>query len=345
MPPLVYGFDVQFLVEGHELDVNGIRKRITAMGEYPLVEGDGKLVKVHVHVPDPGAVLTYAVGLGFVTDVVVENMDDMSIPEMPEGYDPVPPRFQEAECAGAVPAAPDRSGRPCRRQRKASKGRGWWRWRPAQGWPKSSKAWGRRAVVSGGQTMNPSTQELLQAIQGLPNAGRHHSAEQQQYRDDGAAGAGAGDSIRHRGMVKQWRWCRARRSRRASARCWPSITCLDLAHNVQTMSAALGHVQTGEVTTAVHDAQFNGIKVHAGDIIGLLNDELTATGPDSAAWCTRCSSRWMRRIWRSSRCIMANRSPPEAESLRAELRELYPDQEIEIVDGGQPFYHYIISAE
>ena len=93
--------------KGPQLDVNAIRERIVSMGEYGLVEGDGNLVKVHVHVPDPGAVLSYAVGLGFVTDVVVENMDDMSIPDMPAGYDPLPPRFQDRRRQpNRSPAAP-----------------------------------------------------------------------------------------------------------------------------------------------------------------------------------------------------------------------------------------------
>ena len=83
LPSHVYGFDVQFLVEGPDLDVEKIRHSVAALGEYPLVEGDSRLVKVHVHVPDPGKVLSYAVSLGFVTDVVVENMDDMSVPVTP----------------------------------------------------------------------------------------------------------------------------------------------------------------------------------------------------------------------------------------------------------------------
>ncbi len=94
LPPLVYGFDVQFLVEAQDLDVGAIRERITAMGDCPLVEGDETLVKVHVHVPNPGVPLAYAIGLGFVSDVVVENMDDMQLPDMPAGYDPLPPRFE-----------------------------------------------------------------------------------------------------------------------------------------------------------------------------------------------------------------------------------------------------------
>ena len=95
LPALVYGFDVQFLLEGPNLDVEAIRTQIAAMGDCPLVEGDSRLVKVHVHVPNPGAPLSYAVGLGFVTDVVVENMDDMAA-AMQSEIAQAPPSSDEA---------------------------------------------------------------------------------------------------------------------------------------------------------------------------------------------------------------------------------------------------------
>ncbi len=78
LPPLEWGFDVQFLVEKPSKPVAEILADISAMGDCPLVEGDENLVKVHVHVFDPGEALSYGVTLGFVTDVVVENMDDMA---------------------------------------------------------------------------------------------------------------------------------------------------------------------------------------------------------------------------------------------------------------------------
>ncbi len=87
LPEVNYGFDVQCLIEGANLDVDAIREHITAIGDCPLVEGDSNLVKVHVHVPDPGVPLSYLVGLGFITDVVVENMDDMVAPETPVASD------------------------------------------------------------------------------------------------------------------------------------------------------------------------------------------------------------------------------------------------------------------
>jgi dihydroxyacetone kinase-like predicted kinase len=112
------------------------------------------------------------------------------------------------------------------------------------------------------------------------------------------------------------------------------------------MSAALGQVQTGEVTVAVQDARFDGIEVRAGDIIGLLNDRLTAKGPDSGT----VVEELLRQMGAEEMEIITLYygepvTVEEANALKARLHALYPNQEIEIVAGGQPFYHYIVSAE
>lgn len=333
LPPLVYGFDVQFLVEGKELDVNGIRDRITAMGDCPLVEGDRNLVKVHVHVPDPGVALSYAIGLGFVTDVVVENMDDMSIPDMPAGFDPVPPRFEVAEAAQDSEAGPCETG--------PIDGPGVIAVAPGTGLARIFRSLGAHCVIAGGQTMNPSTQDLLDAIRQLPvdhivllpNNGNIIMAASQAQAF--AASEGKDVVVVPSKTIPQ------------------GISALlalnphsDLAHNLQFMTAALKNVETGEVTVAVQDAHFDGIEVRAGDMIGLLNDQLTAKG-DDAADVVRQLLEQMEAADLEVITIYYGRpvSAAQAEALRDELSELYPQQEIEVVEGGQPFYHFIISAE
>ncbi len=343
LPSLVHGFDVQFLVEGKSLDVDTIRTQITAMGDCPLVEGDRTLVKVHVHVPNPGVPLAYAVGLGFVTDVVVENMDDMHIPEMRPGYDPVPPRFVTAMTATAaaatvVPASvavtPDDIGALA-----AIDGPGVIVVAPGKGLADVFRSLGAHIIVSGGQTMNPSTQDLYQAIAKLPteqviilpNNGNILMAAQQAQ----ALATGKSVAVVPSKSVPQ------------------GISALlaltphaDLARNVHAMTAALGSVQTGEVTIAVQDARFDDIEVHSGDVIGLLNDELTAKGPDGTA-VVRTLLDQMGAAEREIITLYYGQpvTTQEADALLAELSGLFPDQEIEIVSGGQPFYHYIISAE
>jgi hypothetical protein len=120
----------------------------------------------------------------------------------------------------------------------------------------------------------------------------------------------------------------------------------DLEHNAEAMTSSLSHVQTGEVTVAVQDARFDGIQVHTGEIVGLLNDRLTATGPTPEA----VAHQLLEQMGAADlEVITLYYGQPvtgdEAQAMQETLIEKYPNQEIEIVDGGQPFYHYIISAE
>lgn len=333
LPALVYGFDVQFLLEGSNLDVEAIRTQIAAMGDCPLVEGDSSLVKVHVHVPNPGVPLSYAVGLGFVTDVVVENMDDMHIPDLPAGYDPMPPRFKTPS---AEPVAREADGE----QPPAEiEGPGIVVVAPGKGLAEVFRSLGAHIVISGGQTMNPSTQDLYTAIQKLPcdnvivlpnNSNIIMAAQQAQGLVEGKTVAVIPSKSVPQGIS-------------ALLAVNPHA---DLARNAQAMTAALSHVQTGEVTVAVQDAHFDGIEVHVGDVIGLLNDRLTARGADSGA----VVEELLRQMHASElEIITLYYGQPvtehEAQTLQARLRQQFPEQEFEIVNGGQPFYHYIISAE
>ncbi len=340
LPKLVYGFDVQFLVEGKgPLDVAAIREHITAMGDCPLVEGDEQLVKVHVHVPDPGIALTYAVSLGFVTDVVVENMDDMSIPEMPAGYDPLPPRFETAldtlqvEPSPAVAAEETFTG--------PIEGPGIVVVAPGDGLSQVFRSMGAHVVISGGQTMNPSTQDLLEGVRKLPvaeiiilpnNGNIVMAAGQAQAL---AAQEGKNAVVVPSKSVPQGISALLSLNPHAS-----------LDTNVRAMQAALKSVETGEVTVAVQDAAFDGIQVHAGDVIGLLNDTLTTTGPDAAS----VAATLLEQMHAADLEVItlyygAPVTEGDALALQEVLRDRYPDQEIEVVAGGQPFYHYIISAE
>jgi dihydroxyacetone kinase-like predicted kinase len=120
----------------------------------------------------------------------------------------------------------------------------------------------------------------------------------------------------------------------------------DLARNAAAMAAAAKNAQTGEVTVAVQNARFDGIDVQAGEMIGLLNDTLTCKGADPAEVVADLLEQMGAADLEVITLYYGEPiSPEQADALREALAELYPDQEIEVVEGGQPFYHYIISAE
>jgi len=116
--------------------------------------------------------------------------------------------------------------------------------------------------------------------------------------------------------------------------------------NAATMENAAHHIQTGEVTTATRDVEMNGVRVKQGRSIGLLNDVLSASGEtvQDVVWTL------LEQMGTADREIVTlyfgngiQRS--EAESLAQAIREQYPSQEIEVVEGGQPHYYYILSTE
>jgi uncharacterized protein len=189
--------------------------------------------------------------------------------------------------------------------------------------------------------MNPSTQDLLEAIRRvpaaeiilLPNNGNILMAAQQAMTMAEAEG-------------KQVRVVPSKSIPQGISALLALNPHADLDHNVAAMTSALGQVQTGEVTVAVQDAHFDDIQVRTGDVIGLLNDTLSATGPST----TEVVQMLLEQMEAADlEVITLYHGQPitaaEAHALQESLRELYPDQEIEVVDGGQPFYHYIISAE
>jgi dihydroxyacetone kinase-like predicted kinase len=119
-----------------------------------------------------------------------------------------------------------------------------------------------------------------------------------------------------------------------------------IENNVTQMAASLQDVQTGEVTRAVRTATINGIMVEEGQWIGLLNDELSlaAASKEGAIWGL------LEQMGAANSELLTfffgeDVSPVEAETLQAQVEARYPDQSVQMVPGGQPHYHYIISAE
>jgi len=112
------------------------------------------------------------------------------------------------------------------------------------------------------------------------------------------------------------------------------------------MEAALRAVETGEITIAIRDAEFDGLRVSAGDVIGLHNNALSARGDSVSAVMDQLLAQ-MRAA--EAEVITIYYGQPvtreEAEAMADRVRAAYPNQEVELIDGGQPHYHYILSVE
>jgi len=310
-----YGYDVQFIIAGEGLDVQAIREEIDAMGECALVVGDPSAVKVHVHVPDPGVPLSYAVKLGSLRDVVVEDMQ-AQYQEFVTGRE-APPTLSAPMSATEIAPVAVVAG---------------------EGLARVFQSLGAAAVVRGGQTMNPSTEEILRAVESVPsnrviilpnNKNIIMAAEQARDLSD-----------KHVVVVP------TRTIPQGIAALLALNYQADLEANAQAMGRAAQEVMTGEITTATRDVTLGGVPVRKGQVIGLLDGELVVAGdtPEEVA------QEVLERMGPSDLEIVtlyygADVSPAESQALVERLGQTYPDLEFEVVKGGQPHYFYIISAE
>jgi len=309
-----YGYDVQFLVVGQGLDVDTIRQRIMEMGECPLVVGDPTTVKVHVHVPDPGVPISYGTSLGSLRDVVVEDMQaqyqDFIVKR--ELTPPTPP--QASQDIGVVAVA------------------------PGDGLAHVFQSLGVSAIVHGGQTMNPSTKDLLEAIEHLP------AAQVIVLPNNGniilAAEQARALSSKSVAVIPS-------RSTPQGVAALLAINYQDdFETNVAAMTSAMEEIETGEVTTATRSATINGVQVTDGQIIGLHNEELKVSGT-TVEEVVRALLREMNAAEREIITLYYGEaiSESDANALADLLQQDWPEQEIEIIAGGQPHYYYILSVE
>jgi hypothetical protein len=308
-----YGYDVQFLIKGEALKVHEIRETISAMGESTLVVGDAHLVKVHVHVHDPGVPISYGVSQGVLSDVVVENMEEqyqefiMSRARASIATDEV------TEIATVCVA-------------------------PGEGLERVFESLGASVIIPGGQTMNPSTQEILNAIESvaaeqvllLPNNGNVILAASQAC------------SLTNKHVIV------------VPTKTIPQgISALlafnyqaDLETNAERMIAAASEIQTVEVTRAVRSTQINGINVTEGDVIGLLNDQLVAAGRDYVDVVLEVLRQASAANYEVATIYFGqDATQEEADTLRDQILNKYPHLEIEVHAGGQPHYRHILSLE
>ena len=309
-----YGYDIQFVVHGEGLNVEEIREAIASMGDSALVVGDSRAVKVHVHSPEPGTPINYGASVGSLSRVIVENMQE-------QYQDFILSKAQQPK----LPSEP-------------LSGVGTVIVAPGAGLTTVFESLGASIVVPGGQTMNPSTEELLEAVESVPtedviilpnNKNIIMAAEQ--------AKALSGKSVQVVPTVSVPQGISALLALNYQA---------DLVTNARVMAEAAKAIETAEITTAVRSVQVNGLSVQEGEVIGLVNGKLEVKGDTptdvavEALAVMHVEDLEIITIYHGESI-----SADEAQRLAEEIANRYPDQEVEIVDGGQPHYHYILSAE
>jgi DAK2 domain fusion protein YloV len=317
-----FGYEVVFLVHGQNLNVEEIRETIIKMGGVStVVAGDEKLLKVHTHTLTPGKILDYGVSLGSLMDINIENLQEQSLRYEAES------KAEHAEDAAKEEASPRELGEIATVVVAAG-----------EGWVKLFESLGVGAIVPGGQTMNPSTQELLAAVEQVPsprvillpnNGNVILSARQVPELTKKEVHVVPTDTMPE------------------------GVSALlafnyeaDFAANCATMDAAAKRVQTAEITTAVRTVQIDALHVHEGDIIGLLNGRLVVAGTDLLTIIRETLQRMKAEQYEIFTLYYGDGVTAEqAKETARQIKSWYPSQEIEVLSGGQPYYAYILSAE
>lgn len=309
-----WGFDVQFHIRGMNLDVDAIRDQIASMGESALIVGDATLIKVHVHAPMPGAILDYGCSVGVVTNVIVENMQEQYIDFM-AGQAARPPitaeDIAEMTTVAVVPGA---------------------------GLTRVYESLGVGRIVAGGQTMNPSIQDILQAIDTV-------KTDQVIVLPNNKNIIPAAEQARLLAK-KQVAIIPTKTVPQGIAALLAFNFQSDLDTNVKAMTRAAQNIRTIEITKATRSATFDSIEVKEGQFIGLIDDDLAGAGDDRTIVALN-----MLKQARIEECEIVTIyygdtvSANEAEELSEAIRRQYPSQEVEVVSGGQPHYPFIISVE
>jgi DAK2 domain fusion protein YloV len=312
LPEEGWGYCTEFLIEGTGLDTDIIRTEIEALGNSVLVVGEPELVKVHVHTDDPTSVINMAGGYGKLLRL---NVGDMSTQHK---------RIIESESPASKASRPNGVGLVAVVAGK--------------GLVEIFRGLGVDLIVEGGQTMNPSTQDMLTAIESLPYS----------------------EVIllpNNRNVVpaaKQILGLTQKKVHVVETHSVPQGIAAVVAfrpekpgrENVQAMKAEAERVQTIEVTHAVRDTRSNGLRVKKGDVIGLINDKLEFAGSDYPEVVKKALGKLgpdayeLVTVYRGQQA-----SDAELANLESEIRANYPRLEVEVQQGDQQHYPFILSVE
>jgi uncharacterized protein len=303
------GFCTEFLVQHASEEETAIRAFMEALGDSVIVVGDADVVRVHVHTLHPGQALDWAVDRGTVTRIKIENMQAQHDAGREDAL-----TSGGLSNIGVVAVS------------------------PGVGFRALFSSMGAAALVEGGQTMNPSVQDIMTAINSvgyqelvlLPNNGNILLAARQAAEQT------------------------PRTVRIAATRTLPQgIAALlafnygaDLDDNVQLMEEAAGRVASIEVTVAERDSEANGLPIKQGQALGLLDDDIVAVADD----LTAAALGALAKAEPDAREIVtiywgADASREQAGALRDAILDAYQHLETEVVEGGQPHYPFIISVE
>jgi hypothetical protein len=312
LEPSRYRYCTVFVVEGEALDREGLEGRLEALGDSLVVVGDETALKVHVHTDEPGAALSLGTAAGTIEGVEIANMHEQQ--EQRERRLSLVPSAHFACGVVAVVA-----GEGNRRLFESL-----------------AEPVGTLRVVTGGQTANPSTAELVAALEQLEadeavilpnNANVRLVAEHAASQAERPAEIVPTESI-PAGLAALVAYDGAKGA----------------AENAATMAAAAAAVATGEVTRASRDVKLNALTISSGDWLGLVDGEPVAGGEEFEDVVLGVVASLLAQP-RGLLTLLTGEGPPPLDRLVERLAASHPELEVEVHEGGQPHYPLLLGAE
>jgi fatty acid kinase len=312
LEPSRYRYCTTFVVEGDALDRDALETQLEPLGDSLVVVGDETALKVHVHTDDPGAALSLGTAAGTIEGVEIANMHEQQ-ERRERRLSLVPPARAKSGVVAVVAGEGNRLL-----------------------FETLAEPVGTIRVVAGGQSANPSTAEIVAALEALdadeavvlpnnPNVrlAAQHAAEHAEL----PAEVVPTDSI-PAGLAALVAYDGARGA----------------AENVAEMAAAAAAVATGEVTRASRDVALNGLAIRRGDWLGLAGGEPVAGGTDFVEVALGVVTRLLAEP-RALLTMLTGAEPPPLDGLLERLASSRPELEVEVHEGGQPHYPLWLGAE
>jgi len=305
-----YGYCTNFLLEGHKLNPDKIRKKLESQGKSIVVVGDETTIRVHIHSYDPGSIIRYATSLGTLHQLQVQNMDDQHVGFIEMQKEKLP----TSEIAVVTIAA-------------------------GTGMREVFRSLGAAAIITGGPTMNPSVQEILQAVEAVPSQKIILLPNNKNIM----LAASQVQSLTSKEIAV------------IPARTMPQgIAALiafnyegDMKDNVQAMGDAVATVKTVEITESARSTQLQGLKIKKGQVIAILDDDKLLVADDNIE---EVLFQALDKAGIGSAEVVTVYYGADIESAQAEqvvqkIRDKHHEKQVEMVSGGQPHYRYIVSLE
>ncbi|MBJ8349956.1 DAK2 domain-containing protein [Streptococcus zalophi] len=315
---ITYGYCTEIMVglkQGptyvKEFDYNDFQNYLSNLGDSLLVVNDDEIVKVHVHTEDPGLVIQEGLKYGALMKVKVDNMRNQHDTQVQKVNDNEPKERKEYGIIAVV---------------------------AGEGLANIFKSQGVDHVISGGQTMNPSTEDIVKAIEAvnadniiiLPNNKNIFMAAQT-----------AAEVVDVPTVVVE---------SRTIPQGFTSLLAFNpsnpLEENFEAMTESLSDVTSGSVTLAVRDTTIDGLAIKKDDILGMVNGKIVVSNPDMES---ALKETFNQMIDEDSEIISIyvgeDGSKEISDKIVSYLEETYDDLDIEVHQGDQPVYPYLMSVE